>query len=323
MKTSRSPRTLRSMAGGWMSLLTLAILLPAAPALAQSTEYVIGSDDVIQISVWMRPELERAVTVNQQGNIVYPPLGEIKAAGLTTRQLADRIADRLSSYLRTTATVTVTVKEYLSRGVQVTGAVAKPGRYGFETMPGLLDVINQAGGPLPDADLSRVVVVRREAGGQKQYPADLAQALQSGSERGLPVLRPGDVILVPGRSAAAGGGGTADAAGILGEVSRPGMYSVGAGEDLWIALAQAGGPTTRADLAEVHVLSKNQEVRNAVTVDLKETLQRGYKTPFIVRPGDIVFVDARGGGFWTAFTTFLGVTRDVANLVALVEVLNR
>jgi hypothetical protein len=138
------------------------------------------------------------------------------------------------------------------------------------------------------------------------------------------VLKPGDVVIVPGRGAGSGSGtGMVDAAGILGEVSRPGLYSVGVGQDLWVALAQAGGPTTRSNLSEVHVLSKDQEVRNAVTVDLKETLSRGYKTPFIVRPGDIVFVDARGGGVWGAFVTFLGVTRDVANLVALVEVLQR
>jgi len=308
---------------GWTGLLALAVLMLPAAALAQSADYVIGADDVLQISVWMRPELERTVSVNTQGNIVYPPIGELKAAGLTTRQLADRLADRLSSYLRTTATVTVTVKEYLSRGVQVSGAVAKPGRYGFETMPGLLDVINQAGGALPDADLSRVIVVRREAGGQRQYPADLAQALQTGSERGLPVLKPGDVVIVPGRGGVAGGTGTADAAGILGEVSRPGLYSVGVGQDLWMALAQAGGPTSRSNLAIVHVLSKDQEVRNAVTVDLKETLSRGYKTPFMVHPGDIVFVDARGGGFWGVFVGFLNVTRDIANLVALVEVLKK
>jgi polysaccharide export outer membrane protein len=329
MELGRS-RNASSRSMVWMALLVLAALTPVAAwaqekpqaqSQTQSREYVIGNDDVLQVSVFLRPELERTVTVNNQGNIVYPPLGELKAAGLTTRQLSDRLADRLSSYLRTTATVTVTVKEYLSRGVQVTGAVVRPGRYGAEEMPGLLDVINQAGGPLTDADLSRVVVVRREPGGQKQFPADLAEALQTGSEKGLPALRPGDIILVPSRSAASGTINTHDSAGILGEVSRPGLYPVSEGQDLWVALAQAGGPTGRADLGDVHVLSKDQDVRNAVTVNLKETLSRGYKTPFMIRPGDIVFVDAKGIGFWAGFSSVLAVTTDIANLILLVEVL--
>ena len=60
---------------------------------------------------------------------------------------------------------------------------------------------------------------------------------------------------------------------------------------------------------------------NAVTVDLAETLRRGYKTPFIIKPGDIVFVDRRGIGCWAGMTTVLSVTTDIANLILLAELL--
>ena len=58
-------------------------------------------------------------------------------------------------------------------------------------------------------------------------------------------------------------------------------------------------------------------------VNLSETLQRGNKSPYRIKPGDIVFVDTRGLSAWTLFTGLLGVTRDVANLVAVIEVLKQ
>ena len=94
----------------------------------------------------------------------------------------------------------------MSRSVFVSGAVAEPGRYGFETMPSLLDVLNQAGGALPDADLTHVVqVVRRE-------PADGAQIQRRPGARrcgrapsaGCRSSTPGDVIVVPASASAAG-----------------------------------------------------------------------------------------------------------------------
>jgi polysaccharide export outer membrane protein len=72
-------------------------------------DHVLGADDVIAVSVWLHPELERTVTINGSGMITYPPLGEIRAAGLTPRQLGDPLAERLGGFLRQTPAVRVTV----------------------------------------------------------------------------------------------------------------------------------------------------------------------------------------------------------------------
>ena len=307
-------------------LFLLALLLPGlgaaqtptSPA-ASSSDYVIGTEDVLSISVWMHPELERTVTVDARGNVIFPPLGEIKAAGSTPKQLAERLGDRLSTYLRQTATVTVTVTQFMSRSVLVSGAVAKPGRYGFERIPSLLDVLEQAGGALPNADLSRVLITRREKGALKSLTADVSRAMQEGSEARLPPLQPGDVVVV--QAAAAGTALTADAAAVLGEVQRPGLYPVGSGQDLWMVLAQAGGPGGRGNLSTIKVVTSSGDASTAVTVNLSETLSRGNRRPYLVKPGDIVYVNPRGNA-WNAFVTFLGVTRDVVGLVALTQALN-
>jgi polysaccharide export outer membrane protein len=309
-----------AVAVAWMAVLA------ARPACAQ--DYVIGAEDVLQVSVWMHPELERSVTVDANGNITFPPVGDLKAAGQTPVQLGARLGDRLSSYLRQTATVTVTVTQFLSQSVFVSGAVATPGRYGFERLPGLLDVINRAGGATAGADLSRVQVIRREGDLRRPQTVDLARALREGTEAGLPPLRPGDTVVVPGGTTAGGEGAagataSGDAVAVLGEVTRPGLYSVGAGQDLWTALALAGGLTPRGRLSDVRVVRVKDSGSSVFRVDLKDQLQQGARERVMVHAGDVVVVMGTGGwaSTWAGFTQFLSISRDLVNIVVLADYL--
>ena len=300
----------------------LVISLGAGPA--RGEEYMIGAEDVLQVSVWMHPELERAVTVGADGSITFPPVGDLKAGGPTPNQLATRLADRLSSYLRQTATVTVTVTHYLSQSVFVSGGVATPGRYGFERLPGVIDVINQAGGAIAGADLSQVQIIRREGDLRRPQTVDVARALREGTDAGLPALKPGDAVVVPAepvRGAAAG----LDAVGVLGEVTRPGLYPVGGGQNLWMVLAAAGGVTAQGNLGDVRVLRPKDSGTSVFGVNLKDQLGHGAREPFVVRSGDVVFVTGRGawGNTWIELTQFLSISRDLANIVVVADYLNR
>ena len=305
-------------------VMTLTVLAPPVHA----EDYVLGSEDVVSISVWLHPELERVVTINADGNITYPPLGDFKASGLTPKLLSDRLADRLTAYLRQTATVTVVVKEFLSHSVYVSGAVAHPGRYGFERMPSLVDVISQAGGAVPGADLTRVQLVRRDGEARHTIMADVSSALRDGVGSNLPELKPGDTILVPAALVpGAGLAGPGDGASVLGEVNRPGVYPLAGGQDLWAVLAVAGGLTARGDLSRVHVVTRQADNEAVFTVNLRDALKRTTRAPFVVRPGDVVVVGATGGGAWgkgaTAFTQVLAVGRDLLNIAVLADVLKR
>jgi len=320
------------MRRSWLAVLGVALalvtLLSSKPAGAD--EYQIGAEDVLQVSVWMHPELERAVTVGADGNITFPPVGDLKAAGQTPNQLATRLADRLSSYLRQTATVTVTVTQYLSQSVFVSGGVARPGRYGFERLPGVVDVINQAGGSVPGAILSQVQVIRREGDLRRSQTADVERALRDGTDAGLPALRPGDTVVVPveaARGAAGGAGGGevtgAGSVGVLGEVTRPGLYTVGGGQDVWMVLAAAGGLTARGNLGDVRVIRPKDSGTSVFGVNLKDQLARGAREPFVVHTGDVVFVNGTGAwsASWAALTQLLSISRDLVNVVVLADYL--
>lgn len=298
------------------------VMLPTA---VRAEDYTVGPEDVLQVSVWMHPELDKSVTVGPDGTLTFAPAGDVKAAGLTTKQLADRLGDRLSTYLRQTVTVTVTVTQYLSRSVYVVGAVGRPGRYGFQTIPSLVDLISQAGGALPGGDLSQVQIIRREGEARRVLNADVSSALRNGIGTDLPTLRPGDTVVIN----TVGGGGAytgspGDAIAVLGEVVKPGLFPAGSGLDLWVLLAQAGSFTANANLRQVRIVSPGPGGAKVRTFDVKEATEHDGARSVLVRPGEVVFVSPRStNGAWAVFTQTLAISRDILNIALAVDVIKR
>lgn len=315
---------LMSIRRGIVPVLLAALTLGAAPS-ARAEDYVLGPEDVIAVSVWLHPELERSITISADGNITLPPVGELKAAGLTTKQLGERIGDRMSSYLRQTTTVTVTVTRFMSRSVYVSGSVANPGRYGFERIPSLVEVLGSAGGALTGAQLDVVQVVRTENGQRRTLSADVASAMRDGDTSRLPELRPGDTVIVTGvvLGNSAGQGVTpGEGAGVLGEVGRPGLVPVGTGADLWAVLAAAGGTTERANLRAVRVLTRGESGVTVTNYDLRAVLDNGSRAPVTIKTGDVVVVLPKGANLWTGLVQVLAISRDLLNVAVLVDYLN-
>lgn len=275
-----------------MAFVCLAAL--AAPgAVHAEGEYLIGAGDGLGISVWERPELTRNVIVRQSGVITFPPLGDVTASGITSADLARDLERRLNDFLRRPTQVTVEVVAFNSQYVTVVGAVGAPGRYSFERLPGVLEVLGSAGGGALGADISGVQIYRTEGGRQVAVPVDLAAAMRDGNLAAVPALKAGDVVYVPGSAAEMGGG--ANVAYVVGDVARPGAYSVGNGMDLMKLVSLAGGTLPNADLDAVEVVARSGEGTGAfiATVDLKHYFDGG-QAEFLVRPGDLVRVPARG-----------------------------
>jgi polysaccharide export outer membrane protein len=303
----------------------LGVLL-SAPA-ARAAEYVLGPEDVLSVSVYLHPELERTATIDANGDVTLPPVGTVKAAGLTPKQLGDRLADKLSTYLRQTTAVTVTVTQFMSHSVFVTGAIAKPGRYGFEVIPSLVEVIGQAGGAVPGADLSHVQIVRKQGANRRTLYADVSSTLRDGDTSRLPALEAGDTVILPGGIGAAGslsasGGGV----GVIGEVGKPGLYGVGEGQDVWTLLAVAGGVTREGNLSNVRVVTREGSGVSVVKLNLKQVLEQGSKSIFVVKDGDVVYVPRSASSKWgvtlTTATVLAGITRDVFNILVLRDIAN-
>jgi len=316
---------MRRSGGGWPAAGLLALGLVMLVPAVQAEDYVLGPEDVVQISVWLHPELDKTVPIGADGNLTFAPIGQVKAAGLTAKQLGDRLADKLSAYLRQTTTASVTITQFLSRSVYVVGAVNRPGRYGSENMPNLVDLISQAGGAAPGADLSRVQILRREGESRRVINADVSTALAGGVGTELPPLKPGDTVVVNAiGGAGAYSGGVGDAISVLGEVMKPGLYPAGSGLDLWMLLAQAGGFTTRADMKEVRIVTQAPEGATVLIYDLQKAAVISGSKPVLVKPGEVVFVaPRRTNPIVAGLIALLPITLNVLNIALAIELLRQ
>ena len=293
----------------------VAVLLLSTAVSGQSqVEYEIGQGDALSISVWRHPELERIVSVRSNGRVTFPPVGDVTAAGLTPSELSREITQRLRDYTRETTQVTVTVTQFNSRAVFLTGQVVAPGRYSFEAIPDLLQLLSQAGGPLPSADLSSVAIIRATPSGSKVIPIDVGAYMRGEAQQVLPVLQPGDTIEIPsivGVSAM----GAQGLVFIFGEVRLPGAYPAPPGTDLLQLIAIAGGTTPEARLGEVSVVMDGGDGQVVAKVDLKEIIKSGSADPFMVAAGDRVIIPGSesdlGGQIIDGVVTVFGFSLDI------------
>src|SRR5437879_5790864 len=99
----------------------------AAPPTTSSDEFVIGPGDVLAINVWKETDISKVIPVRSDGRISLPLIGELKARGLTPKQL-EADTKRLKDYVADPS-VTVVVQEIKSQKINVLGMVARPGSY--------------------------------------------------------------------------------------------------------------------------------------------------------------------------------------------------
>jgi polysaccharide biosynthesis/export protein len=201
----------------------------ASMAQAAPRDTPVGSGDLLHIEVFDVPELSRDVRVSDVGDISYPLIpGKITAAGLTTFQLEQRMAQLLiENGLVSHPQVSVFIKEQQSQPVSVVGAVGRPSVFQIVRPTTLLEILTGAGGITDNA--GNVVIVTRAdhpavgkpgaAASTDTQPQTITIRLQDLLESGNPAFNiqiyGGDVISVPA-------GGIIYVTG--GGVSQPGGY---------------------------------------------------------------------------------------------------
>jgi polysaccharide export outer membrane protein len=160
-------------------------------------DFVIGPEDVLAISVWREPELSvRDVLVRPDGKISLPLVNEIQASGLTTRQLQERIAERLREFVAS-PNVSVVVIRIASLSVSIVGRVSKPGVYYLGSPMTVLDLLARAGGFQEDAKTKKIKIVRKEAGRTSQFSFNYKDAAEGKNLQQNITLKKGDVVIVP------------------------------------------------------------------------------------------------------------------------------
>ncbi len=165
------------------------------------TEFLIGPEDVLVVTVWRNQELSKEVIVRPDGKISLPLIGDIMAAGLSAQVLSRHVADALAEFM-STPTVSVQVKEINSYHIFAVGEVGKPGKIPLKSFTSVVQGISYAGGFTTFASRNNVHVLRmvkNSQGETKQVmiPVPYLDIVQGKNLEANFILKAGDVIVVP------------------------------------------------------------------------------------------------------------------------------
>jgi polysaccharide export outer membrane protein len=269
-----------------LTFVVLALLAVPAPSAGEA--YRVGPGDVLEVLIRDRSDLSRLPTVQTTGNVFLPGAGHVAVAGLTTGEIAERVAPLLVAEDLPAPEVSVRVKEYKSQFVWVHGQVLNPGRKPLRGGTRLIDALLDAGGFTARA--SGLVTIERQQGtfpdGQRSLTVQFAGGEPSPEEIDRLSLRlvNGDAIFT----------GTQHWVIVSGEIARPGRYPLEDGLTLTHLIEQAGGRTPfGSDRITVRRPDAAAGGTSDIDADLK-AIRSGKAEDLVLSPGDQVAVQARG-----------------------------
>jgi polysaccharide export outer membrane protein len=168
----------------------------AGTASAGGKAYIIGPNDVLQVSVWNQPQISKIVDVHLDGMISIQLAGEIKAEGRTALQLSEAITRRLEEVALTAPVVDVSVLKINSKHYRVYGGVLRGGEFVLAERTTIMDALSLTG--FKDFAKQKKIELRRDNGKEKflfNYP-DFIKGKNTDKNINRE-LQDGDEIIVP------------------------------------------------------------------------------------------------------------------------------
>jgi polysaccharide export outer membrane protein len=261
------------------------------PRPEEPQEYTIGPEDILRITVFGHEDLTQTTVVQQDGNLIFPLIGRLKASDLTPKELERKITTLLAQGYVRSPQVTVSVQEYRSKNVFVVGEVSRPGSFSIAGRMTVLELLAKAG-PTGSAGAEVIIVRPKTATQGPMVPMDLtsgaidpnvaAQAdiirvnvrdIQMGQLDKNIFVRPNDTIFVT----------EAAKVFVTGEVRSPGAITFAPGMTVRKAIYTAGGFTADASQGRLRVVREVEGKTKEDKIGLDEPVQ----------PGDTIIVKAK------------------------------
>ena len=270
-------------------------LPPVEPSAPDPGQYLLGPDDQIKVWVLGVEEIgDKPIRIDPAGNIDLPLVGKVKASGLTTEQLKNKLVEKYSSELLKPK-ISVEIIDYGSQPISVMGAVNHPGVHQVQGHKSLIESISLADGLRPDAG-PRVNISRDLKYGAiplvnaKVDPTGRFSVADVGVKDLLGGLHPAeniqimpyDVITIP----------PAEQVFVIGEVKKPGEIPMkGDGVTVLQALstAEGFGPAPSPGNARIVRVFPGTSERKEIPVDLNKILA-GKAEDIPLHPNDILVV---------------------------------
>jgi polysaccharide export outer membrane protein len=273
-----SPMTIPSVAAPQSTLSQAAAAGVGQPPI-QSTGILIGSGDLLEVSVYGAPDFEKKETrVSDDGKIILPLIGAQHVQGLTVGQAQALIARQLAAGdFFNDPQVSLSIREYATQGVSVLGSVQKPGVYPMLGPHRLFDALSAAGGLTPQA--GRIVTIMHRNAPDQPITISLGKEIQ-GSVEGNASIYPGDTIMVS----------KAGIIYVVGEVKKPGGFVIEHGDmSVLQSLAMAEGANPNAALDSAKLIRTVDGRKQEYPIQLKKILTQ--KAPDMkLQADDILFI---------------------------------
>jgi polysaccharide export outer membrane protein len=242
-----------------------------------ASEYILGPEDAVKITVFRHDELKMEATISPTGKISYYLIGDIQAGGLTQFQLRDMIEEKLAKFIKDPKVI-VAITEHRSHKIFVLGQVKEPGIYRTRNDFSLLEAISAAGGITPDAYLRGAYVVRDG----KILLVNFVELIENGNtEENIPLV-PYDVVYIPDDKD--------QKVFILGEVNQQAGIPLRQGLTILQAIAEAGGFTRDANKKSILVMRGNLSEPEIINIDARRL---DGEANISLERGDIVYVASR------------------------------
>ena len=162
-----------------------------------SDDYLIGSGDTLQISVWAEPAASvPSVVVRPDGKITVPLVKEVEVAGLTPRQAEAVITERIGKFI-TDANVAVVVVAINSKKIYLIGGVKKEGPLLYTYGITVMQALSEAGGLTDYAKSRKIYILRTENGREYRLDFNYEEVIRGERMEQNVVLLPGDTVVIP------------------------------------------------------------------------------------------------------------------------------
>ena len=251
---------------------------------SQPSNYVIGPQDILNITSFDQEDLSGKYPVDSDGSFTFPLIGRVQAGGLTLRQLEAQLKKQLKDgAIFKDPQLSVGVEQYKSQKIHIVGEVRNPATYPLTGDMSLIEALARAGSTLPTAS-GEALIVRAKPGQPTSGPTlpngegtdvttiDLKE-LQSGALNQNVALKDGDTIFVP----------RAESVYVFGQVKNPGAYPIQRNTTVLQALSLAGGVNERGATGRIKIVRIEKGKQVEVKVKLTD----------VVRPGDTIMVPER------------------------------
>lgn len=285
----------REVAGKELPFTPLTAENDAEELLADTDEYRIGTGDELKVDVFNLPELSSksmsisqffGQVVDEKGEILFPIIKSIKVGGLTKKEAALAIEERLKEFVKN-PDVTLEIVKFQSKFYYITGASSNNGKYNITPTTTIMEALSRIT-PISTGGSMTIVNTIYLKRGDKIVPLSLAEASKGLTDYSQTRLHNGDTFFVPPASA--------ERVYIVGEIANPGAYQITKPDYTVLDLiAEAGGinPVT-ADTSEIYLVRQYGGKFQYAALDYHKILGGDSANDLRLQPGDRLVVSPTG-----------------------------